>query len=75
MRIAAEAAADDRAAGKARITPYWRVVRDDGSLLEKLPGGAPAQAERLIAEGHQLVPGKGKKPPRVAEFERKLAKV
>src|SRR5258706_7864712 len=32
VRIAAEAAEEDRASGKKRITPYWRVVRNDGSM-------------------------------------------
>ena len=40
--------------GTARITPYWRVVRDDGRLLEKLPGGPAAQAQHLTDEGHQI---------------------
>ena len=75
MRIAAEAAAEDRASGKARITPYWRIVRDDGSLLEKNPGGVASLVELLKAEGHRLIPGQGKKPPRVKNFERRLAKL
>lgn len=54
VRIVAEAAAEDARAGKSRITPYWRVVRDDGSLFEKLPGGPAAQAEHLEAEGHSI---------------------
>jgi alkylated DNA nucleotide flippase Atl1 len=54
VRISAEAAAEDMRAGKSRVTPYWRVVRDDGKLLEKLPGGPAAQAEHLEAEGHQI---------------------
>src|SRR6266480_685973 len=32
VRIAAEAAEEDAREGAARITPYWRVVKDDGSL-------------------------------------------
>src|SRR5271169_4976267 len=59
VRIAAEAAEEDARAGKSRITPYWRVVRDDGRLLEKLPGGPSAQADRLSAEGH-LIESTGK---------------
>src|SRR5215472_6592468 len=39
VRIAAEAAEEDAQAGKSRITPYWRVVKDDGSLNPKFPGG------------------------------------
>ena len=54
VRIVAEAAAEDIRAGKARVTPYWRVVRDDGRLLEKLPGGAAEQARHLEAEGHTI---------------------
>lgn len=49
LRIAAEAAVEEGDGG--RQTPYWRVVRDDGRLLDKLPGGAAAQAKRLLAEG------------------------
>jgi alkylated DNA nucleotide flippase Atl1 len=53
-KTAAEAAAEDIRAGKSRVTPWWRVVRDDGSLFEKLPGGPAAQAEHLEAEGHEI---------------------
>lgn len=69
VRIAAEAAAEDERAGKQRITPYWRVVRDDGSLIEKLPGGADGQARRLIDEGHRMVRGK---KIRVSDFQAHL---
>jgi hypothetical protein len=68
VRIAAEAAEEEARAGKVRITPYWRVVKDDGSLNPKFPGGAERQAERLRAEGHRILPAKGKQPPRVAEL-------
>ncbi len=73
VRIAAEAAEEDRSAGKKRIAPYWRVIRDDGSLQEKFPGGPAAQAKHLKAEGHRLEPGRGKKRPRVGDFEKCLA--
>jgi hypothetical protein len=68
IRIAAEAAEEDARAGKTRITPYWRVIKDDGSLNPKFPGGADSQADRLRAEGHHIVESKGKRPPRVAAF-------
>lgn len=58
VRIAAEAAEEEARAGKTRITPYWRVVKDDGSLNPKFPGGVVAQAERLRDEGVQVVGGK-----------------
>lgn len=65
VRIAAEAAEEAAREGKTRITPYWRVVKDDGSLYPKFPGGVDRQAERLRAEGVRVVSGKGKRPPRV----------
>jgi alkylated DNA nucleotide flippase Atl1 len=65
VRIAAEVAEEEARAGKTRITPYWRVVKDDGSLNPKLPGGIQAQSGRLRDEGHRILPGRGKRPPRV----------
>jgi hypothetical protein len=72
LRIISEAAEEDRQAGRKAITPYWRVVKDDGSLNPKFPGGVDAHAEKLRQEGHEIVSGKGKKPPRVASFEQSL---
>ena len=43
--------------------------------MEKLPGGVKAQAQRLKDEGHMVEPGKGKKPPRVREFEKLLVRL
>jgi hypothetical protein len=54
VRIAAEAAAEDAAAGKSRITPYWRVLREDGSVNPKYPGGVEGQKERLRDEGYEV---------------------
>ena len=73
VRIAAEAAEEDRRAGRRTITPYWRVVRDDGSLIEKFPGGVNRQAARLRIEGHRITPGLGRRPPRVEKNEAALA--
>jgi alkylated DNA nucleotide flippase Atl1 len=58
VRIAAEAAEEDALAGQSEITPYWRVVKDDGSLYDKFPGGVARQSERLMAEGHRIVRGR-----------------
>lgn len=55
LRIVAEAAEEERAAGGGRIAPYWRVVRDDGTLLDKLPGGPAAQARLLAADGVEVL--------------------
>ncbi|MCH7872537.1 MAG: MGMT family protein [Planctomycetes bacterium] len=73
IRIAAEAAEEARRAGRKRITPYWRTIKQDGSLNEKYPGGAKAQAAKLRQEGFKFQQlGKGTKPPRVVDFEQHL---
>ena len=73
--IAANAAEEARAEGKKRITPYWRTLKAGGELNPKYPGGVKAQSARLREEGHTIQAGKGKKPPKVKDFERKLAKL
>lgn len=75
IRIVAEAAEEDLRNGKKQVTPYWRVIRDNGSLIEKFPGGVKAQSRRLKAEGHSLARGKGKKPPTVKNFENSLVRL
>lgn len=72
LRIVAEAAEEDLGKGKREVTPYWRVIKADGSLNEKFPGGVQAQAARLEKEGHIIEPNKGRKPPRVKNFEKSL---
>ena len=72
LRIAAEVAEEDLGKGVTDITPYWRVLKGDGRLNEKFPGGVEAQAARLEEEGHTIEPGKGKKPPKVKGFEEAL---
>jgi hypothetical protein len=71
VRIAAETAEEDRLNGRRKVTPYWRVIKDDGSLNPKFPGGIAQQARYLRSEGFNVTPN-GKKPPTVKEFERKL---
>ncbi|MDI6794811.1 MAG: MGMT family protein [bacterium] len=75
IRIAAEAAEEDLIEGRKEPTPYWRVIKADGSLNEKFPGGTDCQAVRLMEEGHTIEPGKGRKPPKVKEFEISLQEV
>src|SRR5256712_13977437 len=50
IRIAAEAAEEARAQGTKRITPCWRVVRDNGELTPKFPGGVRRRTRYLRAE-------------------------
>lgn len=68
--IAAHAAEESRAAGRKRITPWWRTLKKNGELNPKYPGGVARQAQLLRAEGHRIVSGVGKKPPRVHEAKR-----
>jgi hypothetical protein len=75
IRIAAEAAEEDRRAGAKAITPYWRVLSSEGGLNPKFPGGVAAQKRLLNAEGHRISQPRGKKPPVVIDFEKSLAKL
>ena len=70
--IAAHAAEEAAAEGEKNITPYWRTLKSGGELNIKYPGGAEGQAARLREEGHTIEPGKGKKPPKVKEFDKFL---
>ena len=72
LRIAAETAEEDLSRGESEITPYWRTLKSGGELNAKYPGGVEAQAVRLREEGHIIEPGKGKKPPRVKDFDKFL---
>jgi hypothetical protein len=58
--IAANAAAEAAAAGKKRVTPYWRTLKTGGEVNPKYPGGVEQLAGRLRAEGHKIV-RKGKR--------------
>jgi len=73
--IAAHAAEEAAAEGKINTTPYWRTLKSKGELNEKYPGGVAAQATHLEEEGHTIEPGKGRKPPKVKEFEKSLVEV
>lgn len=72
LRIVAEAAEEDLRTGRKPITPYWRVIKSDGSLNKKFPGGVEAQSKRLKQEGHVIEIGKGKKSPKVKDLEKSL---
>ncbi len=70
--VAAHAAMEALAEGEKDITPYWRTLKTGGYLNEKYPGGVEDQAKKLQEEGHNIEPGKGKKPPKVKDFELRL---
>ncbi|MBN1974122.1 MAG: MGMT family protein [Sedimentisphaerales bacterium] len=68
IRICAEVAEEDLQAEKKSITPYWRVLKSEGSLNTKYPGGVESQAKHLISEGHEILTPKSRKPPKVKDF-------
>ena len=70
IRIVAEAAEEDRASGRKRVAPYWRVIKDDGSLNAKFPGGIEQQSRYLCGEGC-VTARRGKKTV-LKDFERRL---
>jgi hypothetical protein len=74
IRIAAEAAEEQRRAGTKAVTPYWRVLSSQGGLNPKFPGGIAAQRRRLSAEGHRISKPQGKKPSAVVDFEKCLTR-
>ncbi|WP_353267057.1 MGMT family protein [Gemmatimonas sp.] len=64
LRMLAE---DVDRAGTGDDMPWWRVVRDNGALLDKLPGGAAGQQQRLERDGITVPTSKSKRVPAVAE--------
>ncbi|HEX5054234.1 MAG TPA: hypothetical protein VFZ65_20820 [Planctomycetota bacterium] len=52
--IAARAADEQERVGKARVTPYWRTLKQGGELNPKFPGGVEVLRTRLEAEGHEV---------------------
>lgn len=54
LRIVAEAAEMEREQGKQDLAPWWRVIRDDGTMNEKMPGRGALQETMLADEGHSL---------------------
>ncbi|MCD6528066.1 MGMT family protein [bacterium] len=74
IRIVAEAAEEEKSQGKKGITPWWRVIKSDGSLNPKFPGFPKLQANYLKKEGFTILAGKGKKLPRIKDFEKYLYK-
>lgn len=70
--IVAKASAEREMMGAKRVTPWWRVIKSDGTLNPKMPGGLAEHRKRLEAEGFTVVK-KGKANLAVADFERKLA--
>jgi alkylated DNA nucleotide flippase Atl1 len=72
--ISAKAAAEEEEMGIKRTAPWWRVIKSDGKLNEKFPGGVAEHKRRLSAEGFSFK-RVGAKNWRVAGWEGKLARL
>jgi hypothetical protein len=70
--IAAQAAEEDRQKGGKHITPWWRTLKEKGTLNPKYPGGEKNQGKLLKKEGHVVV--RAGKTMRVKDFEKKLVR-
>ena len=74
--IAANAAEEEVEKGvKKKAIPYWRTLKTGGELNEKYPGGVDAQTKRLEKEGFTIIPAKGKRPPKVKDYEKYLIEI
>jgi hypothetical protein len=71
--IAARAAGEDQDAGKTRVTPFWRTLKEGGELNGKYPGGLVGQGRLLRAEGHRVV--KRGKRWFVEDYERAIVRL
>ena len=71
--IAANAAEEQRQAGKKDITPYWRTMKTGGVINPKYPGGVEGQKKLLEKEGHEVIQ-KGKKYV-VVDYQKSLLKL
>jgi 6-O-methylguanine DNA methyltransferase, DNA binding domain len=74
LNTVARAAEEQAMMGAKRVTPWWRVIRTDGSLNDKFPGGLAEHEKRLTAEGH-TIERSGKTKLRVKHFDQKLARL
>lgn len=70
--IAANAASEDAAEGKKKITPYWRTLKTGGELNPKFPGGIDNLKTLLEIEGHKVI--KRGKRYLVEDYEKSLVK-
>ncbi len=71
--LAARAADEDKKAGLAEITQYWRTLKGNGELNLKYPGGLDELLPRLESEGHTVVQ-RGRRYF-VEDFEKKLIRI
>jgi len=72
VMISAWAAENVIAIGKSEIAPYWRVLKKEGRLNRKFPGGVERQAVYLAAEGFRVTKTVREDSWRIKDFEKYL---
>lgn len=74
LGIVARAASEMEVMGAKRVAPWWRVVKTDGTLNPRMPGGVDGQRKRLAAEGLRFA-STGKDGVAVVAFESRLCRL
>ena len=73
LKKIALASEEEEQLNNKEITAYWRVLKANGLVNEKFPGGLEKQQALLQQEGHQIeLFGKRKKVPKVVDYEKCL---
>ncbi|PCJ83327.1 MAG: hypothetical protein COA57_11530 [Flavobacteriales bacterium] len=75
LRIISEASEEERPVKKEKVTPYWRVLKGDGLLNSKFPGGLENQVKLLESEEHNIEFNKTGSKAKAANFENYLVKL
>ncbi len=68
LRIVAEATEENKQKNINDNTPYWRVIKDDGTINPKFPGGYDLQKIYLENDNFEVVP-KGRTKFMVKDFQ------
>lgn len=72
LNVIAHASEEDKASGKKDISPYWRVLKDDGSLNPKFPNGIKNHYIHLLEEGFEFSVGESKHVIKVKDHDKVL---
>lgn len=67
--IVANAAEEEKRHGDHNVSPYWRVIKNNGQLNPKFPGGEAQHAKLLRAEGLNVTKTKNGKHFMIADFK------
>jgi alkylated DNA nucleotide flippase Atl1 len=71
--LVAQAAYEQAAEGKKRITPYWRTIENSGDINPKTPGSRNETKKLLQQEGHKVAV-RGKRY-RVLDYKQALVEI